>query len=369
MAVVGVAALAAVGAVAYSAGHDTAVTGNPSAASQPATGSGGAGGGSTGGGASGTLPDGSGGSSTSASTAATAAESVGVVDINTVLGYQGARAAGTGLVLTSTGEILTNNHVVDGATKISVTVVSTGTTYSATVVGTDPTDDVAVLQLSNASGLRTAAIGDSSTVRTGASVTGVGNAGGVGGTPSAAVGQVVALNQSLTASDTTGSNPENLTGMIEINAPIEAGDSGGPLYNSSGKIVGIDTAAQTNGRTTSVAYAIPINRALALAAQIESGPASSTIHLGYPPFMGIAVSDANGGALVEHVTSGSPAQNAGLAGGDVITAVDGTKVTSTAGLKSALSSHKPGDTVTIHWTDTAGQAHSASLTLITGPAD
>ena len=127
--------------------------------------------------------------------------------------------------------------------------MSTGRTYTASVVGTDPTDDVAVIQLSGASGLQTASIGDATGVSSGDAVTGVGNAGGTGGTPSAAGGQVVAVNQQLTASDNNGANAEHLTGMIEINAPIEAGDSGGPLYNSVGKVIGIDTAAQTNGRT------------------------------------------------------------------------------------------------------------------------
>ena len=114
---------------------------------------------------------------------ATSAQSVGVVDIDTVLKYQGAQAAGTGIVLTSSGVILTNNHVIDGATSISVTVVSTGATYTATVVGDDPTQDVAVLQLQNASGLKTAKLGDSNGVSVGEAVTGVGNAGGVGARP------------------------------------------------------------------------------------------------------------------------------------------------------------------------------------------
>src|SRR5882757_1789430 len=187
-------------------------------------------------------------------TSATAAQQVGVVDINTVLTYQGAEAAGTGMVLTSSGEVLTNNHVVEGATSIKVTIVSTGATYTAKVVGTDPTDDVAVIQLQNASGLQTAKFGDSSDVKAGDAVTAVGNAGGTGGTPSAAKGSVTATGQTLTASDENGSNAETLTGMIEINAAVVAGDSGGPLYDADGNVIGMDTAASTSSPTYGGAY-------------------------------------------------------------------------------------------------------------------
>jgi S1-C subfamily serine protease len=302
---------------------------------------------------------------------ATAAQSVGVVDIQTVLGYQNAAAAGTGLVVTPSGEVVTNNHVVNGATSIRVTVVSTGSTYTATVVGTDPTDDVAVLQLSNASGLATANFGDSSSVKVGDSVVGVGNAGGQGGTPSAAAGHVTALDQTVTASDENGSDSETVTGMIETNAPIEAGDSGGPLYNSSGKVIGIDTAAAT-GRfgSTIAAYAIPVDKALSIAGQIEAGETSSTIHIGSTGFVGVSVAQSStGGALVEGVVPGGPAAKAGITAGDVITAVDGKAVTNAAKLHTLLQSTKPGQQVTLTWQDQGGATHRATVTLIQGPAD
>jgi S1-C subfamily serine protease len=307
---------------------------------------------------------------------ATSAQQVGVVDIDTVLKYQGARAAGTGMVISSSGEVLTNNHVVNGATSIKVTIVSTGATYTATVVGTDPTDDVAVLQLQNASGLQTVQIGDSSTVAAADQVTVVGNAGGVGGTPSAATGTVVATGQSLTASDESGANAETLTDMIEINAAVISGDSGGPLYDSDGKVIGMDTAA-SSGRTfgggaavsSTVAYAIPINRALSIAAKIESGHETSTIHIGNPAFLGISSVDTVRGVVVAGVADGSPAARAGLSAGDVITSVGGTAVQSAEGVSSAIKSHSPGDRVTVTWTDTAGTSHSATVTLATGPAD
>ncbi|MCU1659337.1 MAG: hypothetical protein JWO57_3993 [Pseudonocardiales bacterium] len=328
-------------------------------------GNGGTGNGGTGNGGTGN------GSSGGTTTSATTAQQVGVVDINTVLGYQGARAAGTGMVLSSTGEILTNNHVVEGSTSISVTVVSTGKTYTATVVGTDPTADVAVIQLANASGLATANVGNATSVKVGDAVVGVGNAGGTGGTPSAASGTVTALNQSITASDASGQNAERLTGLIETNAPIVAGDSGGPLYDTSGKIIGIDTAASTSAvSTASVGYAIPINNAVTIAQQIENGQASSTVHLGYPGFLGVSVASANvAGAGISSVVTGGPAAQAGIVAGDVVTAVNGTQVTTATGLHNALSTFKPGQQVTITWTDVNGQSHHATVTLAKGPAD
>lgn len=302
---------------------------------------------------------------------ASAAQQIGVVDINTVLKYQGARAAGTGIVLSSTGEILTNNHVVSGATSISVQVVTTGRTYRATVVGTAPTEDVAVLRLENAAGLQTAVLGDSGTVQVGASVTGVGNAGGRGGTPSAAHGTVVALDQALTASDGSGQNSERLTGMIETDAPIRAGDSGGPLYDAAAHVLGMDTAASARASRTALGFAIPINRARAIAGEIEAGHASATIHLGYPGFLGVTASASPNtpGALVESVLGDGPAGRAGIKAGDVITAVGGTAVRSSTGLHAAMATLEPGQRVAIAWRDGANQAQRAVITLATGPAD
>jgi S1-C subfamily serine protease len=314
---------------------------------------------------------GTGGTGTTTSAgSATAAEQVGVVDINTVLKYQNAEAAGTGMILTSTGEILTNNHVIDGATSITVTVVSTGKTYTATVVGDDPTADVAVLQLSGASGLKTVSIGKSSTVTVGESVIAVGNAGGAGGVPSAVAGTVEALNQSITASDDNGSDSEQLTGMIMSNAPIQAGDSGGPLYNSAGQVIGMDTAGNAASDETAAtqAYSIPISTALSVAAQIESGKASSTVNIGYPAFLGIELTSGSGSTQIADVISGSAAEQAGLAAGDTITAIAGTAVATNTQLQAALATYKPGQTVTISWTDESGASHSAKVTLMTGPA-
>jgi S1-C subfamily serine protease len=299
---------------------------------------------------------------------ATDAESVGVVDITTVIDYGNAEAAGTGIVLTGNGEILTNNHVVEGATKITVTVVSTGRSYSATVVGTDATDDVAVLQLSGASGLSTATL-DDDIVAVGDAVTAVGNAGGTGGTPTASPGTVIALDQTITAGDENGGDSEQLTGMIQVDADIQAGDSGGPLYDSEGEVTGIDTAASSSQSATTVGFAIPIAKAMAIADRIESGEDSATIQQGTPAFLGVQFTqDAAGTATISGVVDGSPAADAGLQAGDTITAVGGSTVDGADALSTALAKHDAGDQVRITWIDTTGTTHTATVTLIPGPA-
>jgi S1-C subfamily serine protease len=316
------------------------------------------------------------------SSASTTALNVGVVDVNTTLGYQGSAAAGTGIVLSSSGEVLTNNHVVDGSTSITVTVVTTGKTYQATVVGTDPTADVAVLQLKSASGLDVATLGDSSAVQIGDAVTAVGNAGGVGGAPSVNNGTVTDLDQSITASDGPGSSSEQLTGLIQMNASLQPGDSGGPLYNAAAQVIGMDTAGSaarrrfpTNGgQTGSQYFAIPINAAVDVAKQIESGTPSDTITIGTPGFLGVdlAADGASGGAAgatIAAVVQGTPAEKAGLQVGDTITAVDDHAVDSATALGTALKGHHGGDKVSVTWVDGNGTQHTSSVTLATGPAN
>ncbi len=331
----------------------------------------------------------------------------GLVDINTTLGYQQEQAAGTGIVLSGNGIILTNNHVIDGATSISVTDIGNHKTYTASVVGYDRTKDIAVLQLHNASGLQTATLGNSSNASVGENVVGVGNAGGTGGTPSAAGGTVTALNQSITASDDGDGTSEQLSGLIETNADIQPGDSGGALIDTSGNVLGIDTAAsagfsfQSNDQSSGTqGFAIPINTALAIAKSIEEGSASSTIHIGETAFLGVEInasnsssgdsgnsgaggngggfggffggnsgntgSTASGASVASAVTNG-PAQEAGLAEGDVITSFGGKTVTTPNDLTNAISQYHPGDKVSIGWTDSSGQTHTATVQLSSGP--
>jgi S1-C subfamily serine protease len=200
-----------------------------------------------------------------------------IVDIDTSL-LDGAASAGTGIVLMSSGVVLTNNHVVDGGQLISVRLTATGDTFSATTIGVDLTHDIAVLQLQGANGLPTAPIGDSSSVQVGDSVTALGNAQGRGGAPAVATGTVTALGQQISASDAAGQNAENLSGMIQTDAPIQPGDSGGPLVNGNGQVIGIDTAASAGDRGVArgavQAFAIPIDTALYYAHQILGPPST-----------------------------------------------------------------------------------------------
>jgi S1-C subfamily serine protease len=301
---------------------------------------------------------------------ASAAQVAGVVDIVTTVNYDQGEAAGTGIVLTSDGRILTNNHVVEGATSISVTVLSTRRTYEAAVVGTSPTNDIAVLQLKGASGLTTARLGDSSTVGVGDDVTGVGNAGNDAGT-SAAAGTVTALDEQITATDGAGSDSETLTGLIEIAADIRSGDSGGPLYDAGGRVVGIDTAAQTTARggSTVAGYAIPVNHALEVARQIVAGVDDATIHQGLPAFLGIRLAPWGTGTTIAGVVDGSAAEAAGLGAGDTITSIGGTPVAKPDAISAAVASHDPGERVRVTWTDAGGVEHGTTVTLGSGPAD
>jgi S1-C subfamily serine protease len=311
----------------------------------------------------------------------------GLVDVVSTDGLQQATSAGTGIVLTSNGEVLTNNHVIQGATSIKVTDIGNGRTYTATVVGYDASHDVAVLQLQNASGLTTASLGNSSSVQTGNSVVALGNAGGTGGTPSVAAGTVTALDQSITASDQSSGVSEQLTGLIQTNANIQPGDSGGPLVNSYGQVIGMDTAAssgfsfqgQSQGQAGQTqAFSIPINEATSIASQIEAGTTSATVHIGATAFLGVGFSPqssfggqggtGSSGATIAEAVSGSPAAKAGLTAGDVITSIGGQSVSSASDVAHALVKYHPGDSVSITWLDQAGQSHTTTVTLATGPA-
>jgi S1-C subfamily serine protease len=297
-----------------------------------------------------------------------------IVDITATLGSTGT-AKGTGMVITSTGEILTNNHVISGATNITVQVAGTGPTYPATLVGYDATDDIAVLQIPNVTGLATIKTAGASTVSVNDAVVAIGNALGQGGTPAAAEGVVTAVDRTITASDDSGTSAETLHGLLEMAAAIEPGDSGGPTVNASGEVIGMTTAAATGGRrpmftaSTLRAYAIPIDSALAIARHIESGTASATVHIGQRGLLGVQVQDTNNsGALVAGVQSNSAAAHAGLVAGDLIVSIGGQAVNSSAALDNEMASTHVGDTISIVWQDTAGTVHHASAVLGVGVA-
>ncbi len=296
----------------------------------------------------------------------------GVVDITTRLGYQGGEAAGTGMVLEASGEVLTNNHVIDGATSINVTDVGNGDTYTATVVGTDKTQDIAVLKLQGAAGLRTVNVGNSSSLAVGNAVTAIGNAGGVGGIPSVATGHVTNLDQAITASDESDNSTEELTGLIQTDAALRPGDSGGPLVNAAGVVMGIDTAASSGFQfqAGTEGFAIPINQALSIARQIMAGQASDTVHIGAAALIGVVVDNAssNSGAGILTVETGTPADDAGLVPGDVIDSLAGQSVHDASDLTEQVERHHPGQKVTLGWIDTSGKQQSTTIQLATGPA-
>jgi S1-C subfamily serine protease len=299
----------------------------------------------------------------------------GLVDIDTQLGYQGLAAAGTGIVLTSNGLVLTNNHVINGSTVMRVTDVGNAKVYPADVVGYDESSDVAVVQLRGASGLTTAGLGDSSSATVGEAVVAIGNAGGVGGTPIAAGGSVTALGQSITASDSGDGTSEQLRDLIQTDADVQPGDSGGSLVDTNGHVIGVDTAASSGfslsgGGGGQEGFAIPIDTAVTLAHEIVAGHGSTDIHIGATAFLGVSFSAESPGGLsdtVFKVIGGTAAEQAGITAGDVITRFGRTTVHAPGDLTRALVAYRPGERVVVVWTSAGGATHQADVTLTMGP--
>ncbi|UQX10927.1 S1C family serine protease [Candidatus Mycobacterium methanotrophicum] len=285
-----------------------------------------------------------------------------IVDIDAQLGYQSAVGSGTGIVI-GPSTVLTNNHVIAGATSLTVRSIGNGQTFPATVIGFDRSHDIAVLQLGGG-GLQPANIGNSDTVTVGEPIVSLGNAGGAGGAPSAVDGRVLALNQTVSASDSLTGSAETLDRLIQVDAAIRPGDSGGPTVNAANQVIGMNTAASDNyhlGRGQG--FAIPINEAMAIAGQIQGG-GSPTVHIGPTAFLGVGVNDAPGGAgaVVKQVIPTGPAAGAGLAPGDVITSINGQPVNSATALTNILDQHHPGENITVGL-----QNRTTNVTLATGP--
>lgn len=296
----------------------------------------------------------------------------GVVVIQTRLGLANSTATGTGMVLAASGEVVTNNHVIRGATQIRVRVTATGRTYRARVLGYSVSADVALLKLVGASGLETVSVGNSSTVELGDDVTAVGNAGGTGKLTTKK-GAITGLGRTITVDDGQG-GAARLTHLLETNAGIESGDSGGPLLDTAGRVIGMTAAAsfELGSRSTSSdGYAIPINRAILIVRQVERGDSSVSVHIGATPFLGISADTRPfgevGGVVVAGVKNGSPAARVGLAAGDVIVSFNGNAVRTYSKLVSRLLRWHPGDTVRIAWVDGFGSRDAARVTLASGP--
>jgi S1-C subfamily serine protease len=305
-------------------------------------------------------------SSGSASADAVAAKVIpAIVDINTTLGN--GQAAGTGMLISPTGEILTNNHVVSGSTSITVTVQGRSRDYTAHVVGVNISQDVAVIQIDQSvSGLPTVSLANSSSVQVGDTVVAIGNALGRGGTPPATSGHVTALDQTITAIEGRQSS-ETLNGMIESDAVIYEGDSGGALVNTSGQVIGMITAGQAQGfhsAASDVGYAISSNTAVGVANRIRAHEQASDLTYGQVGYLGVSIQEsASGAAVVGGVPDGSPAASAGITVGSTITNVGGTATPTADILSKAIKSHRPGDRVSVTWTTSSGVSHSATVTL------
>lgn len=298
----------------------------------------------------------------------------GLVDINTTLRYQGAIGAGTGIVLDPEGLVLTNNHVIEGATGITATSLANSQTYPVDVIGFDRASDIALVRMRGAGGLPTAVIGTSSTVAVGDPIAAIGNSSGTDGVPSFAPGNVTQIGASVRATDESGGGSRELFDLIRVAAEIRPGDSGGPLVNSAGQVVGVTVAAtltyRMGGVTGGEGFAIPIDRAMAIANQIRAGVPSGSIHLGDTAFIGVGIADSPlgpNGAVVRQVLPDSPARFIGIFGGDVITAVDNIPINSAADLSGVMDTRRPGDTIVLTWIDRAGYPHSAPLVLAKGP--
>jgi putative serine protease PepD len=251
-------------------------------------------------------------------------------------GQSGGTAQGTGFMYDTKGDIVTNDHVITGSSSVSIKL-SDGSTYKATVVGSDPSTDLAVLHIdAPASKLVPLALADSSKVAIGDGVVAIGNPFGLDG--SVTSGIVSALNREIEAPDNSA-----IEGAIQTDAAINHGNSGGPLLDMQGKVIGITSQIQSDsGGNDGVGFAVPSNTVSSIATQlISTGKAQHAL-------LGVIVKTAtSGGVTVSSVSNGSAADSAGLKTGDVITAVDGTNVATAEKLRAIIAGHKPGDSVTL----------------------
>lgn len=359
----------------------------------------------------------------------------GVVDIDALIAYSGGTSSeGTGMVISRDGLVLTNNHVINGSNQIHVRLVmaTASKEYLATVVGYDASQDVALLKISNVPGLRPVSVGNSAQVAVGTPVVALGNAEGQGGRPRAAAGIINSLNKTISPTDESTGATETLHGMLQTNADIVSGDSGGPLANAAGQVIGMTTANASSSQSSSsvLGYAIPIDTALAVAHEIAAGQGGATVRIGLPGFLGVLVPQSGSssprqqaaqqrrqeqqqeqqgtgagpgggtgpsgqsgpggsarcvldnsdplvpvsiapvsrGALVDGVLCKTPADTAGLVSGDVITTVNGRAVTTPSSLTQAMEGFRPGTKVSLGWETAAGQHRTSTIALGAAPA-
>ncbi|HVJ95471.1 MAG TPA: trypsin-like peptidase domain-containing protein, partial [Acidimicrobiia bacterium] len=260
-----------------------------------------------------------------------------------------------------------------------------GPTYNAEVVGYSVDKDVALLQITDkVSGLTVAQLGDADAVAVGDEILAIGNALGKGGLPTVSQGKVTGLDKQVTAGDEKG-DTETLYNMIQIDAPIQPGNSGGALVDDQGRVIGVNTAAAGSRyriQTGNVGFSIRIDNAMEIIKQIQSGQEGNGVHIGARGLLGVNVSELNStnttsrpaqiapvdeGALIVGIQSGAGASEAGIGEGDVITEVDGNPISNTEDLQQAMVGRHPGDRVPVTWTDVNGDEHTAEVRLVEGP--
>jgi S1-C subfamily serine protease len=334
-----------------------------------------------------------------------------VVDITATLGYDDETASGTGFFVDPRdGLVLTNNHVIRDATSVTVSVPQTQQTFQAQIVGADTSADIAVLRIAPLAGASSAPIGDSATLAVGSTVVAIGNRGGAGGAPVLAPGVISGTGRTIQAADGASGFTETLHNMLQTTAKILPGDSGGPLADSAGVVIGVDTAAGTGG--AEAGYAIPINTAMTAERQIVSGRRGPGIVLGVGGFLGVivpstaapspraqaaqertlgtdavdsapqigclpteagagvpaSVAPVDSGALVDGVLCGTAADAAGLTAGDVIITADGRAVSSPDGLTAIVNGCRPGSVVEVTWVSPADATQTSLVRLDSAPA-
>ena len=334
-----------------------------------------------------------------------------VVDITATLGYDDETASGTGFFVDPRdGLVLTNNHVIRDATSVTVAIPATDRTYPAQIVGADTSSDIAVLRILPQPGAPSAPIGDSSAVSVGSAVIAIGNRAGAGGPPVLAPGVISATGRTIAAADGASGFTETLHNMLQTTAKIQPGDSGGPLADSAGTVIGVDTAAGAGG--AEAGYAIPINTAMTAERLIVSGHRRPGIVLGVGGFLGVivpsttapspraqaaaertlgtdpadsapaigclpteagagvpaSVAPVESGALVDGVLCGTAADAAGLTAGDVIITADGRAVSSPDALTAIVNNCRPGSVVEVTWVSPTDATQTSLVRLDAAPA-
>ncbi|MEU4316710.1 trypsin-like peptidase domain-containing protein [Nocardia sp. NPDC024068] len=284
----------------------------------------------------------------------------------------GASAAGSGIVLTGDGQVLTSHHVVKGAKTVRVSRVADGAVYSAQVLGYDARADIALLSLAGASGLAAARIGSSAGLRLHDEVLAIGNAGG-SGAATGVTGRISDLDSTIMALNEQDLSRQALTGVLEIEAPVSSGQSGGALTDSSGAVVGVIAAASGErdppGETADPpnGYAIPIDAAMRVVRQIRSGTPTESVHIGPTATLGVLISDAGPrGARIDMAIGGLPAQQAGLVAGEIVTSVDDRAITSARALRAAIDTRKPAEVVRLGVLAANGTKRVVAVTLAAG---